>query len=399
MSDNPRPRIVDFSTHLSGPIASYLLRDLGADVLKIENPRTGDGLRDLMPQIASTGKYHAGINAGARSLAVSTRSEHWPTVVAAAAKWADAVIVGSRPVDARRRGLDFATLRAANSSLVYCSISGYGDSGPWSAVPAHGQNVDARAGLLPVEWRDGMPITPAGWRSSGTLLAGVFAALGIMGALYRRSLGGPGAYVTTSLWSAAMWSNWRDLNLLANNGMPGDDYGVLGSRYSMYPTSDERAILVCPIERKFWERFCEALELPEGWAARGDWSASHADYGYDDERATIAERMRTRPLEEWIRIFDDVEIPFAPLLSAEEAMRTGQAVANQVTRTIEVGGQPVEVVASPVRLMPDDEASLPLRDLDPPPAIGEHNEAALAELGLTALVGVDLAAPRTERPT
>src|SRR5579871_5515769 len=162
MVEQGRPRIVDFSTHLSGPIASYLLRDLGADVIKVENPVTGDGLRDLKPLIRSTGKFHAGVNAGARSLAISTRSEHWPTVVAACAVWADAVIVGSRPVDARRRGLDFATLRAANPRLVYCSISGYGPVGPWAGVPAHGQNVDARAGLLPVEWQNGMPTTPAG---------------------------------------------------------------------------------------------------------------------------------------------------------------------------------------------------------------------------------------------
>jgi alpha-methylacyl-CoA racemase len=133
MPEPDRPRILDFSTHLSGPIASCLLRDLGAEVIKVENPRTGDGLRDLLPRIATTGKYHAGLNAGARSLAISTRSEHWSGVVAACAGWADAVTVGSRPVDARKRGLDFATLRAANPELVYCSVSGHGAAGPWTA--------------------------------------------------------------------------------------------------------------------------------------------------------------------------------------------------------------------------------------------------------------------------
>jgi crotonobetainyl-CoA:carnitine CoA-transferase CaiB-like acyl-CoA transferase len=391
MFEPGRPRIVDFSTHLSGPIASYLLRDLGAEVIKVENPKTGDGLRDLLPRIASTGKYHAGINAGARSLAISTRSEHWTEVVAGCARWADAVIVGSRPADARKRGLDFATLRAANPDLVYCSVSGYGATGPWAAVPAHGQNVDARAGLLPVEWTDGMPTTPSGWRSSGTLLSGVFAALGIMGALYRREIGGPAEYVSTSLWSAAMWSNWRDLNLLANNGRAGDDYQSFGSRYSMYPTLDDRAILLCPIEQKFWERFCEALKLPEGWAQRGDWSTSHADYGYEDERSTIAERMRTKTLDDWCTLFEEIEIPFAPLLSAAEAMDSGQAEANQLLRSIDVDGETVRVVASAVRLAPDDETEPPLRDLGGPPPLGGDNDAVLAEIGLGDLVGrVDL---------
>jgi len=387
VSEPGRPRIVDFSTHLSGPIASYLLRDMGAEVVKVENPRTGDGLRDLLPRIATTGKYHAGLNAGARSLAVSARSEHWPRVVAACARWADAVIVGSRPVDARRRGLDFASLRAANPDLVYCAVSGYGDTGPWAAVPAHGQNIDARTGLLPVEWADGLPATPAGWRSSGTLFAGLFAALGIMGALYRRETGGPAEYVSTSLWAAAMWSNWRDLNLLANTGKPGQDYGNLGSRYSMYPTADERAILVCPIERKFWERFCAALDLPDGWSGRGDWVTSHADYGYDDERATIAERMCARTLAEWCAVFDEIEIPFAPLLSAEEAMRGEQAQAVELMRRIDVDGEPVDVVASAVRLAPDDATPPVRRDLGSPPHLGAHTDEVLAELGLSDLVG------------
>jgi len=387
MFEPGRPHVVDFSTHLSGPIASYLLRDLGAEVIKVENPKTGDGLRDLLPRIATTGKYHAGINAGARSLAISTRSPHWGEVVAACARWADVVIVGSRPSDARKRGLDFATLRTANPELIYCSVSGYGATGPWAAVPAHGQNVDARAGLLPIEWRDGQPVTPSGWRSSGTLLAGVFAALGITGALYRRAIGGPGEYVSTSLWSAAMWSNWRDLNLLANNGVPGDDYQNFGSRYCMYATSDERAILVCPIEQKFWQRFCKALDLPAGWAERGDWSKSHADYGYMDERPQISETMRTRTLDEWCALFEEIDLPFAPVLSAAEAMNSEQAAANQLMRRIDVGGQPVDVVASAVRLAPDDTSQVPLRDLGHPPDLGANNDEILAEIGLSGLVG------------
>jgi crotonobetainyl-CoA:carnitine CoA-transferase CaiB-like acyl-CoA transferase len=387
MVEQGHPRIVDFSTHLSGPIASYLLRDVGADVIKVEKPVTGDGLRDLKPMIRSTGKFHAGVNAGARSLAISTRSEHWPAVVTACAAWADAVIVGSRPVDARRRGLDFASLRAANPRLVYCSISGYGPVGPWSGVPAHGQNVDARAGLLPVEWRDGMPTTPAGWRSSGTLLAGVFAALGVMSALYRREIGGSGEFVSTSLWQAAMWSNWRDLNLLADRGEAGPDYQDFGSRYSMYPTSDDRVVLVCPIEQKFWRRFCGVVGLPAVWADRGDWTTSHADYGYDGERPVIADLMRTRTLDAWTVAFEDAEIPFAPVLTADEAMRSDHAASNQLMRTITIGGEPARVVASAVTIAADDETVPPLRDLGSPPDLGADTRDVLLDIGLPDLIG------------
>ena len=136
MTSEPTLRIVDFSTHLSGPMASHLLCELGADVIKVENPRTGDGNRGIFDVGAGMGMMHLALNSGARSLTVDRRSEQWPTVVAACARWADAVVVGARPVDARRRGIDFETLRAHNPELIYCSISGFGDHGPWVDLTA-----------------------------------------------------------------------------------------------------------------------------------------------------------------------------------------------------------------------------------------------------------------------
>jgi len=382
-------RVVDFSTHLSGPLASSLLRDLGAEVVKVEHPRTGDGLRDLPPLIAGVGKYHPAVNAGARSLAVSTRSPHWPEVVAACARWADIVIVGSRPEEARRRGLDFASLCAVSPRLVYCAITGYGTDGPWSGLPAHGQNVDAMAGLLPVEWVDGQPTTPPGWRSTGTTLAGVFAALGALGGLHRQRVTGQAQFVAVSMWASAMWWSWRDLNLLANNGTRAVDYQSFGSRYAMYATRDGRAILVCPIERKFWERFCDVVGLPEGWRSRGRWGeGSHADYGSDDERPTIAGALAAHDLAHWVEVLGAADVPFAPVLEVEEAMASAHAEANGVMRPVRVGDQQVVVAASPVRppAAPDDPVPAA-------PGIGEHTDELLEELGLGHLAGGRLAAP------
>jgi crotonobetainyl-CoA:carnitine CoA-transferase CaiB-like acyl-CoA transferase len=384
---------VDFSTFMSGPIASSLLRDAGADVLKVENPKTGDGLRFFEPMIHGQGSVHVGLNAGARSLAISPRSPHWTEVVGACARWADAVIVGSRPTEARRRGLDFATLKQQSPNLVYCSISGYGDRGPWSAWPAHGQNPDALAGSLPVEWADGMPLTPDGWKSSGTVLAGVLAAFGVMAALYRRSLGGPGEYVSTSLWGAAMWWNWRDHNREANGLEPLGRYGARGSRYAMYPTKDDRAVLVCPIERTFWQRFCDALTLGPEMAERGTWADTNADFGYEDERAVIAAVTRQRTLEEWIPVFTDAEIPFAPVLTRAEALASEHALANSVLRPVRVGGHDARVMRSPVHLSDDDTDDGTRRVVAAPkrtPGLGEHTDEVLRELGLDHLRAEEL---------
>lgn len=378
-----RPRIVDFSTFLSGPIASSLLRDAGAEILKVENPRTGDGLRSARPTIHGQGHVHVGVNGGARSLAISSRSPHWDHVVAACAKWADAVIVGNRPSEARKRRLDFATLKQHSPNLIYCSISGYGDVGPWSAWPAHGQNPDAMAGSLPVEWVGDMPLTPEGWKTSGTVLAGVMAAFGVMAALYRRSLGGPGEYVATSLWSAAMWWGWRDHNREANGLAASGRYGDQGSRYAMYPTKDDRAVLICPIERHFWQRLCHAFGLAPDLAERGTWSETHVDYGYEDERPVIAGVTRQRTLNEWIPILTEADIPFAPVLTRKEAIESEHAIANHLMRPVLVAGQEAHVMRSPVRLATDDTHDP--GDVAPPmatPALGEHTDEILKELGL-----------------
>lgn len=386
------PRVVDFSTHLPGPIASSLIRDLGGDVIKVENPRTGDGLRDLPPLLAGVGHYHVGVNAGARSLAISHRSPHWPRVVEACARWADAVIVGGRPEDAKRRGLDFGAIRAANSEVIYCAVSAYGEHGPYASLKAHGLNVDVLAGAVPIDGDADFPRPAAGYRSAGTPLSGVFAALGIMGALYRRSLGEPPAYVSTSMWSAAMWWNWRDINAAAN-GISRPEYQDLGPRYAIYRTLDDKLVLICPIEEKAWVSFCAAAGLSDDVARRGRWhEGSHAEYGRDhpDERALIAAALRTRTRSDWHRILDEAEVPFAPVLSLEEAAFGEHAEAQALLREFTVGEQPVRVVASAVRLAESDAEPARRPVWSSPPEIGEHTTDVLHDIGLGDLNELDL---------
>lgn len=391
----PRLRIVDFSTHISGPIASHLLAEMGADVIKVENPTGGDGNRSTQPMLHGLGMAHAALNAGARSLTVSQRSPNWGPVVEACAKWADVVIVGTRPKDARRRGMDFATMQKANPHIVYCAVSGFGDVGAWRDHTAHGQTTDAFAGAVPVEWVNGSPETRRGWRTTGSTLSGVFAALGIQNAIYRRDHGVSHAqYVSVSLWASAMWWNWRDLTSLANSGESWSDYTDFGSRYTLYETADpQRVILVAPVERKFWERFCDVVGLPAEWRSRGAWvggsgmdTGSGADYA--DEKPRIAERLGSKTLEEWTRLFSEQEIPFAPILTLKEALHSEHAVANDLMRETSMNGHPMKIVASPVRIAASDQPELGQRPpLPDAPNLGAHTQEILCELGLQHLVG------------
>jgi crotonobetainyl-CoA:carnitine CoA-transferase CaiB-like acyl-CoA transferase len=374
---------VDFSTHLSGPLAAHLLAEMGADVVKIEAPRLGDRNRGFNPLINGRGMLHVALNPGARSLAVSTRSPRWPGVVEAAAKWADAVIVGSRPADAAARGLDFASLSRHNPRLTYCMISGFGEVGPWKDYFAHGQNVDALAGALNVTWQDGVPLTPPGWRSVGTSTAGVFGAMAVFAGMARADREGCGQHVSVSQWASAMWWGWRDLTCIANLGEPWRDYQELGSRYAMYATSDDRAVLIAPIEEKFWVRFCEIAELPGDWAGTGQWDKTGVDFGrgpeYEHERTVVASTMRGRSMREWWEMFEPAGIPFAPVLTLAEALASEHASAEQIFSSTTVGGAPAQFVNSPIRF-----ADGPAADLGPPPEIGADTSSILADFGLPA---------------
>jgi crotonobetainyl-CoA:carnitine CoA-transferase CaiB-like acyl-CoA transferase len=394
-----RPRVVDFSIHFSGPIASRQLAQLGADVVKFEHPRLGDRNRQVPPLDGGTSPLHYYMNAGARSLAISAGSAAWQRAVAAAARWADVVIVGHRPESARRLGLDPATLLAHNHALVYCLITGYGLQGEWAAHAAHGLNMDALAGVVSVETRDGQPVPPRNYRSYGTTLAGLEAAIGILDALYRRSLGGGAQFVHTSCWESALGWLWRDVTTQANLGHAWSEYTDLGSRYSMYWTSDRRALLVCPIERHFWERFCAAVGLDEEASHRGSWPEG-VDFGrgYEEERRVIADRIGRRPLAEWESALAEADVPFAPVLTWTEASTGLHAQANGVLARLSHAGREVRAATTPVSVTPLGDGDVSLDRLGEAhrrkgdrlasaPVLGEHSEEVLHDLGVPELAG------------
>jgi crotonobetainyl-CoA:carnitine CoA-transferase CaiB-like acyl-CoA transferase len=280
-------------------------------------------------------------------------------------------------------------MRAANPQVIYCSISGFGDDGPWRDYTAHGQTIDTLAGLVPVVPGDPQPTTQAGWRTAGTTLGGLFAALGVLAAVNARDRGADHAqYLSVSLWHAAMWWSWRDTTMLANAGKRWVDYTDLGSRYSLYTTADERVLLLAPIERKFWQPFCDIVGLDDHYRERGDWAASGMEFGegpaFADERRAIADRLRARALDDWVPELKRAEIPFAPVLTVQEALAGEHAEINGVMRDTHLNGHTLQIPTSPVRIARDDTGFPPPGPMGPPPGIGEHTDELLRELGLRA---------------
>lgn len=391
------PRVADFSTHYPGPLASRELAHLGADVVKFEHPVLGDGNRRLGNPLAGATDVHHTINAGTRSIAADLKSPEWPELVEAAARWADVVIVGARPEDAVRRGLDFATISAANPAIVYCAITGYGETGPWADRPAHGLQPDAMAGIVPVADVDGTPTVPSDYQAQGTGLAGVWAALGIQQALLRRFRGASAQYVSVSIWEASLAWNWRRTQAVANGLPEPSGFQALGPRYRMYACADGRPLLVCPIEKKFWTRFVEVVGLPDDWADRGDWSRG-ADRGeaFPDEADVIARHLATRPAGEWEEVLSAAGIPVAQVRDAVEAVDSEQARALGAFARIDADGEVIRIPVPPVSVT-EPAACSEARDavtnrsiahrersagLHRAPRVGEHTEEIRRELGL-----------------
>lgn|GEM_PF-815371 len=352
-ADRGWPRVVDFSTHFSGPMASRALVQLGADVVKVENPRGGDGNRQVGNRYAGSSDVHHALNAGTRSITIDRRSQLWPDAVEALARWADVVIVGARPEDARARGIDAETLLALNPELIHCSVTGYGDDGPWAGMPAHGLQPDVMAGLVDVEWHDGLPQVPASYQAHGTSLAGMWAALGIQAALLRRLRGAGGQVVCVSIWEAALFWMWREAQAGLNNLPSRPAFQSMGSRYRMYVCSDDRVLLVCPIERKFWERFVDIVGLPESYRGVGSWERG-IDYGSgrDDETALIAKALATRTAEEWETLCAAAGVPAAAVRTVREAARSGHAEHLGVSTPVTHAGGTYQLPLVPVAVIP-----------------------------------------------
>jgi crotonobetainyl-CoA:carnitine CoA-transferase CaiB-like acyl-CoA transferase len=365
----------------------------------VEGPKFGDGNRTLPPLTTNGDSInHLYLNVGTRSLAIDTRSPAWPEVVAAVARWADVVIVGNRPTAARKRGIDWASIVAHNPEIVYCMITGYGLEGPWADYPAHGLNMDVLAGTVPVEWEDGQPYAPASYRSIGTTLAGIQAALGVMTGLHRRAQGLGAQFVHVSIWETALSWMWRDLVTYANTGDQWSVYRDYGTRYTMYKGSDDKVILVCPTEQHFWERFCDTLGLDAETRARGDWSGG-ADFGedYEGEREAIQERMLSKTATEWNDLLAEADVPAALVIDWREAMASEHAQVNGAMlhypykdRSADIPMTPVSVTSGlPATATTEELAAAHRtkgRDLGQPPDLGEQTAELLAEIGVPHLI-------------
>jgi formyl-CoA transferase/CoA:oxalate CoA-transferase len=374
-------RVLDFTRVLAGPAASLALADLGAEVLKIEPPGEGDETRTFPPFRDGESHYFLSINRGKKSIVIDLKSPAGLALAKDLAARCDVLIENYRPGVMDRLGLGYEALSAVNPRLIYCSISGFGMTGPLRDRPSFDIVMQALSGALSVNGEPGRDPVKLGL-PMGDLVGGVNGPIGILAALYERSVTGRGRLIDVSLMDGLMGM----LGYLAQLAFfTGEDPRPQGSQhpnlvpYGSFPAKDGSIIVAC-LTNSFWEKICSAIGRPELTAdPRFDAIQKRRD-AREAVNAAVADFTRARTVEELVEIFTAHQVPHAPVLGVKEALAQPQAVAREmvVETDHKVLGR-IPIVSRSIKF-PGDDQPVPAA----PPVLGEHTDEILAEvLGLS----------------
>lgn len=374
-------RVIDLTRLLPGGVATAKLADLGADVIKVEAPPLGDYLRLDEPAIDGVGHQYKMLNRNKRSIGLDFRTVAGAEVLRDLIRSADVFMEGSLPGAMAKYGLDFDSVAALRPGIVYCSVSGYGQTGPMCSLPSHGLAMDAAAGLMTIVWDDdGRPHIDNGKRITFSIdHGGVNAALTVAAALVHSARSGQSQYLDASCWEAAVSVN-RDLQREVNRDyldeFPDGDGVRVGPRHDVYATKDDEVLFFCPLERRFWAKFCAIVERPE-WADRGTWEYS-MDYGDDDPTlgSDVAEVLRTRTAQEWMSVLLPHGVPVAHVLTTRGLAEHPHVAARGLLLDDEEAPGRTRYIGYPSEVNGDRS-----RVVKSPPVLGQHTDEVLADLG------------------
>jgi alpha-methylacyl-CoA racemase len=358
-------RVVDLTRLLPGAFATLMLAELGAEVIKVEDPRGGDPMRHLPPMVDGRGVYDLLLGRGKKSVALDLKQPADRVSLQRLVASADVVVESFRPATAARLGVSAAMLRAAHPALIHASITGYGQTGPYAERPGHDLNYVAVSGILATE------------RPTPTALPKMFiadvgggamsAVVAVLAALFARERSGEGASLDISMHESALY--WVMLpgarDLMDEGHAPVGELPTFGIHacYNVYETRDGRQIALGALESKFWATFCDAVGRPE-------LTARHLTPA-DDQAALLAEVQgifRTRTRSEWLDFFATRDVCLSPVNTPAEAFEDPHI---QVRGGL-VAGRGLRAVRAPF--------GFPVVDLGPAPLVGADTEAVLEGL-------------------
>jgi crotonobetainyl-CoA:carnitine CoA-transferase CaiB-like acyl-CoA transferase len=372
-------RVVDVTTSIAGPFCAEILAALGADVVKVERPDTGDDGRAWGPPFWNgESAMFLSVNAGKRSLAVSLGDERGREAVLRVAERSDVFLQSLRPGLAERLGLGADAVRARNSRLVYCSIGAYGNVGPLREEPGYDALMQAAGGLISMTGEPGR----SGVRVGSSLIdmgTGMWAALAVAAALLERERTGVGTIVDTSLYETALaYVGYHLVGYLADGTVPGGQGTVfpMVAPYQVFPTRDGELMVAGGNDRLF-AAMCDVVGLPElvgdeRFRTNPDRVRNRAELV-----GILNERLRLRDTSDWHEAFLRAGVPAAPVADVEEVARAEQTAALGILQPLPHPHIPdLRVAALPVSF----GGERALHRL-PPPLVGEHTAEVLREAG------------------
>jgi crotonobetainyl-CoA:carnitine CoA-transferase CaiB-like acyl-CoA transferase len=374
-------RVLDFTRVLAGPSASLALADLGAEVLKIEPPGTGDETRSFPPFRNGVSHYFLSVNRGKKSMVLDLKNEAGAALAKDLAAKCDVLIENYRPGVMDRLGLGYATLSATNPRLIYCAISGFGLDGPLRDRPSFDIVLQALSGVLSVNGEAGGAPTKLGI-PLGDLIGGINGPIGILAALHERSITGRGRMIDVSLMDGLMGM----LGYLAQLAFfTGENPKPQGSEhpglvpYGTFPAKDGSIVIAC-LTNSFWERICNALQMqdlvrdPRFETIEGRRERRHL------VNEMISAFTRRRTVKELAELFVRHDVPHAPILGIKEALAQPQAVAREmVVQTDHAILGEIPIVNRSIKFA-GDRQPVPTA----PPTLGQHTDEILRQvLGLS----------------
>lgn len=372
-------RVLDLTRLLPGPYATQLLADMGADVIKVERPGVGDYARAV--DAAWESDLFGALNRGKRSVTLDLKTDEGCEAFLGLASESDVVIEGFRPGVVDRLGVSYEEVCERNEQVVYCSLSGFGATGPLRDRVGHDLNYVALAGLLDMTraTREGRPAIPG--FPIADMAGGLFAAFSIVGALLSRELDAGGEYIDLALTDVVFSFSQAVVGEAFAGADPRARETALTGQYpcyGVYETADGRYVTLAALESAFWEAFCEAIDRPD----LVDKHFAEDPETRDQVREAVADAFRERTRDEWEAALGDEDVMVAPVLTMTEAIEHPHVEARDFVEGTEadtrslVGRGETPRIGFPARtahgLGGTDEAV---------PDLGEHTEEVLREAG------------------
>jgi crotonobetainyl-CoA:carnitine CoA-transferase CaiB-like acyl-CoA transferase len=369
--------VVDLSTFVTGGFCSLMLANQGAEVVKVERPGTGDDIRHSGPPfIDGESPYFWTINYDKRSVELDLKTEAGLEALHDLVAEADVFIQNFRPGTGERLGVGYDDLRGRNEGLVYCDISAFGATGPWSERPGYDLLVQGTSGVMSVTGEEGGDPVKVGLPMTD-LITGLWAAWGMVGALYRRAHTGEGEYVELGMLEATL--PW--LTKQAGKVFAGEKPARMGTKdpvlapYQTYETADGYLNVAC-LNPKLWSTFCETIDRPDLLEdERFADNAARVEH-LDALEREIEDTLGQRTTAEWMDLFVEAGVPAGPVQDVESALYNEQTEARGVMGTVRDGDREVPTIRHPLNF---DGLESGFRS--PPPELGEDTRDVFRELG------------------